>query len=120
MGIVKSSRPGISLEAVAWGALLVWWGVTELVPGLPKGTGAVGVGLILLGVNAVRRLSGAPILVFSTILGALALVWGGLDLAASLLSLPFEMPTFAILLIVLGAMLLGRELVRNRTAEGGY
>jgi len=114
METVKSSKLNISLEAVAWGALLVWWGVTELLPGLPKGTGAFGVGLILLGVNAVRRLSGAPISVFSTILGVLALLWGGLDLAASLLSLPFEMPTVAILLIVLGAMLLGRELVRSK------
>ena len=116
METVKSSKLNISLEAVAWGALLVWWGVTELIPGLPKGTGALGVGLILLGVNAVRRLSGAPISVFSTILGVLALLWGGLDLAASLLSLPFEMPTVAILLIVLGAMLLGRELVRSKKA----
>jgi len=114
METVKSSKLNISLEAVAWGALLVWWGVTELLPGFPKGTGAFGVGLILLGVNAVRRLSGAPISVFSTILGVLALLWGGLDLAASLLSLPFEMPTVAILLIVLGAMLLGRELVRSK------
>ncbi len=113
---VKSSKLRISLEAVAWGALLVWWGVTELIPGLPKGTGAVGVGLILLSVNAVRWLRGTPVSVFSTILGVLVLVWGGLDLAASLLRLPFEMPTFAILLIVLGALLLGRELVRNKTA----
>ena len=113
METVKSSKLNISLEAVAWGALLVWWGVTELVAGLPKGMGALGVGLILLGVNAARRLSGAPISVFSTFLGVLALVWGGLDLVASVLNLPFEMPTFAILLIVLGAMLLGRELVRK-------
>lgn len=116
METVKSSKLSVSLEAVAWGALLVWWGVTVLVPGLPQGIGAIGVGLILLGVNAVRWLTGAPIRVFSTILGVLALVWGGLDLAASLLSLPFEMPTFAILLIVLGAMLLGQALVRTKTA----
>ena len=48
-------------------------------------------------------------------LGILVVVWGGLDLAGSLLRLSFEMPTFAILLIVLGVMLLGRELVRNKT-----
>ena len=113
MEIVDSAELSKRLEVVAWGALLVWWGITELVPGLPKGMGALGVGLILLGVNAERRLSGAPISVFSTFLGVLALVWGGLDLAASVLNLPFEMPTFAILLIVLGAMLLGRELVRK-------
>jgi hypothetical protein len=52
-----------------------------------------------------RSLNGVPIRVWSTILGILALVWGVLDLAGSLLRLPFEMPTFAILLVVLGSIL---------------
>jgi hypothetical protein len=37
------------------------------------------------------------------------------DLVGSLLRPSFEMPTFAILLVVLGVMLIGRELIRNRT-----
>jgi hypothetical protein len=103
-----------NFEAIAWGALLVWWGITELVPSLPDGTGAIGIGLILIGVNVARSLSGVPISRFSTTLGILALVWGGLELAAAPLSLPFEIPVFAILLIVLGAIILVPELAGNR------
>lgn len=104
-----------NLEAIAWGTLFIWWGITELVSALPDGTGAIGVGLILLGLNAVRSLNGIPTSGFSTTLGILALVWGGLELAGSVLSLPFELPVFAILLITLGLLLLGREILRSRT-----
>lgn len=104
-----------NLEAIAWGTLFIWWGITELVSVLPDGTGAIGVGLILLGLNAVRSLNGIPTSGFSTTLGILALVWGGLELAGSVLSLPFELPVFAILLITLGLLLLGREILRSRT-----
>jgi hypothetical protein len=100
-----------NFEAIAWGALLIWWGITELVQNLPDGTGATGIGLILLGVNAARSLSGIPINGFSTTLGVVALVWGGLELAGAVLSLPFELPVFAILLIALGVLLLGREIL---------
>lgn len=103
-----------NLEAIAWGTLFIWWGITELVSVLPDGTGAIGVGLILLGLNAVRSLNGIPTSGFSTTLGILALVWGGLELAGSVLSLPFELPVFAILLITLGLLLLGREILRSR------
>ena len=112
---IKSSKLNETLEAVAWGVLLVWWGVTEMFDALPNGTGAIGVGLILLGLNAARSLKGIPIRMWSTMLGILALVWGGVDLVGSLLRPSFEMPTFAILLVVLGVMLIGRELIRNRT-----
>ena len=30
-----------NLEAIAWGALFILWGFTELFPSLPKGTGAI-------------------------------------------------------------------------------
>jgi hypothetical protein len=103
-----------NFEAIAWGALFIWWGITELVPSLPDGTGAIGIGLILIGVNAARLLNGIPISRFSMTLGILALVWGGLKLVGVLLSLPFDIPVFAILLIVLGVILLGRALAENR------
>jgi len=114
METVGASKLNETLEAVAWGALLMWWGVTELFSFLPNGTGAIGVGLILLGLNVIRSLNGFSTRAWTTMFGILALVWGGLDLAGSLLRLSFEMPTFAILLIVLGAMVLGRGLLRNR------
>ena len=103
-----------NFEAIAWGALLIWWGVTELFVSLPEGAGLLGIGVILLGVNAARMLSGMRANGFSTTLGILALVWGGLELAGAVLHLPFELPVFAILLITLGVLLLGREIFRSR------
>ncbi len=97
-------------EQLAWGAIFIWWGITELFHSLPDGTGALGLGLILIGLNVARSLNGIPVSGFSITLGILALVWGGLELAGALLSLPFELPVFAILLIVLGAIVLVREL----------
>lgn len=99
-----------NFEAIAWGALLIWWGITELFTSLPDGTGALGIGLILVGVNVARSLNGLAISRFSMTLGILALVWAGLELVGVLLSLPFEIPIFAILLIVLGAIILAPAL----------
>jgi len=103
-----------NLEAMAWGALFIWWGITELFPFLPHGTGAIGIGLIWLGLNAARALKGVPTSGLTTTLGVLALVLGGLELASSVMHLSFELPVFAILLIVLGVILLARELIANK------
>ncbi len=106
-------------DAIAWGAFFILWGITELFPSLPNGTGAFGIGLILLGLNAARHLSGLSISPFTITVGILALVWGGLDLAGVLLSLPFEIPVFAILLVVLGVIVLARQISANRNPMGG-
>lgn len=102
-----------NFEAIAWGALLIWWGITELIPSLPDGSGAIGIGLILIGVNIARLASGVPVSRFSMTLGILALVWGGLELVGVLLNLPFEIPVFAIFLIVLGMILLGGVILQK-------
>ena len=93
---------------LAWGAIFVWWGITEMFNFLPKGTGALGLGLILIGLNAVRSLKGVPTNGFSVTVGILALVLGVLELAGFFLALPFEIPVFAVLLIVLGLIVLAR------------
>ncbi len=103
-----------NLETYAWAAFFVWWGVTELFKFLPAGTGAVGFGLILIGLNAARSLNGIPTSGLTITLGILALVLGGLELAGFFLNLPFELPVFAILLIVLGVIVLTRELVGQK------
>ena len=103
-----------TLETYAWATFFVWWGITELFKFLPAGTGAVGFGLILIGLNVARSLNGIPTSGFTITLGILALVLGGLELAGFLLSLPFELPVFAILLIVLGVIVLAREMIGNR------
>ena len=104
-------------DAIGWGALFIWWGITELFQFIPKGSGAIGIGLILLSVNAARTRSGNPSSSFSTTLGILALVWGGLEFAASVLILRFEMPIFAILLIVLGGVILAHELCGSKLSN---
>lgn len=100
-------------QMIAWGLVFIWWGIAELFK-FPDGVALVGIGLILLGLNVARSLNGIPTNGFSITLGILALVWGGLELAGSVLLLPFELPVFAILLIVLGVILLARELQRVR------
>jgi hypothetical protein len=105
-----------NLDGIAWGAFFVWWGITELFPGLPKGTGAIGIGLILIGLNAARSWAGIPASTFTTVLGIVALAWGGFELASPALHLTFEFPLFAILLIVFGVFLAGSGLVRRSAA----
>lgn len=97
-------------EAIGWGSFFVWWGVTELFQSIPDGIGAIGIGLILLGLNAARSRYGIRTSGFTTTLGILAIVLGGLQLAQLVLDIPFELPVFGILLIVLGMIILGREL----------
>lgn len=102
------------LDTTAWGAFFIWWGITALFGFLPEGVGALGLGVILLGLNAARSLNGIPASGFTVTFGILALVLGGLELAASILSLPFDLPIFPILLIVLGLIVLARELAFSR------
>jgi hypothetical protein len=104
-------------ETIAWGILFLWWGFTELVHFLPEGSGLIGIGLILLGLNAARKLNGLAVSDFTLTIGILALVWGALELAGTPLSLPFELPVFAILLFVLGGIILVRETKANRDSS---
>jgi hypothetical protein len=94
------------IESIGWGMVFLWWGVTELLGFLPRGTGAAGLGLILLGLNVARSRYSLPVNGLTTTLGILALVLGGLELAGPLLHLPFELPVLAIVLIVLGVIII--------------
>ena len=106
-------------ETVAWGLLLVWWGLRwSLLASLPNGVGLLGTGVILLGLNAVRSLNGIPARNITTILALLALAYGGLSLAREILNLPFEIPVFEILLITFGAFLLVRAFKKPETQVG--
>jgi len=98
-----SIRKNRSIDGLAWGALFIWWGLTLLIQ-FPAGIGLIGVGLILLGANAARYFQGIPLSGFTSTIGILALVWGGLELAGTVL--PLSLPVFPILLIVLGLLVL--------------
>ena len=106
----NTRKSNYDFEVIAWGAFFILWGITEAFKSLPNGTGAVGLGLILIGLNAARSWAGRPTSSFTTTFGILAFLLGGLELARPLLHLSFELPIFAILLITLGAILLVREL----------
>lgn len=101
-------------ETIAWGAFFIVWGLTSLLKFLPDGMGTIAIGLILLGLNAARHSSQIPTSGFTITLGVIALVLGGFDVLRATLRLPFELPVFAILLIVLGVVLLGRELFNRK------
>ena len=98
----NTRKSNFDLEAIAWGAFFILWGITELLPSLPEGAGAIGIGVILVGLNLARSWKGQPASGFTTTLGILALLLGGVELARSLLNLSFELPIFAILLLALG------------------
>ncbi len=104
-----------NFEVIAWGAIFIWWGFIELVKNLPNGTGLIGIGIILLGLNAARYFSRLPMNSFTTVCGILVLLWGVLELAGVLISLPFQIPVFAILLIVLGVIILAPALTGSRS-----
>jgi len=93
------------------GALLIWWGIVMMIHPLTIGMGAIGTGLILLGVNAARLLKGIPTKSATTAVGITALVWGSLD---TVFRPGFEL-SFAMMLIVIGAVTLASLLARPRT-----
>jgi hypothetical protein len=106
----NTRKSNFNLEVIAWGAFFILWGITELFTSLPKGIGAIGIGVILIGLNLARSWKGQPTSGFTTTFGMLALLLGGLELARPLLHLSFELPIFAILLLALGLIVLVREL----------
>jgi len=104
-------RNGERLASLPWALLLIWWGVLEIFPGRPAGVGVLGVGLILLGVNAVRVLRGGALCRFSVVIGAVMLVLGALSLVQPILDLPFNLQTFPALLIACGVTMLALEVL---------
>lgn len=102
------------LETIAWGLFLIMLGGFMYVPEttLKKGAWSIGVGLIMIGLNAVRytykiRMSG-----FTTVLGILALVIGVLQVIGIM---AFE---GAVLLIILGAYLILKPWFEDRKLFG--
>ena len=78
--------------------LLIWWGIVMIVHPLTIGMGAIGTGLILLGVNAARLLKRIPTKLTTTVIGSMAILWGSLDVVFH----PRLEVSFALMLIVIG------------------
>lgn len=105
-------------EMFAWGIFFLWWGFVEF-KFLPHGAGDFGIGLILLGLNAMRSFKSIPTSGWTTALGIIMLMDGTLELAGRAFNLPFKLPLFAAMLIVLGTILLASELSRIRKSNLG-
>jgi hypothetical protein len=90
------------LEAMGWGLFLIMLGGFALVPNemVPKGLWSIGIGVIMLGLNAARYLLHIKMSGFTTVLGIIALISGGLELLGR------NNLGGAILLIILGLYLL--------------
>lgn len=90
------------MEAVAWGLFLIMLGGFALVPDetIPKGVWSIGVGVIMLGLNAARYYYQIKMSGFTTFLGILSLL-GGIAELLGMTSLDG-----ALLLIILGAYLI--------------
>jgi len=94
------------LERIGWALFLIMIAGIALVPDerIPKGTWPIGVGLIMLGLNAARYLNGIKMSGFTIVLGILALGSGLGDF------LGVDLPLFPILLILIGANIILRPL----------
>jgi hypothetical protein len=94
------------LEMIGWGCFLIMLGGFILVPGdiIARGVWSLGVGVIMLGLNAARYFNGIKMSGFTTFLGVISLIGGVLQLVG------LEEIEGAFLLIILGLALLGRPL----------
>jgi hypothetical protein len=90
------------LESIGWGLFLVMIGGIGLVPEttVPNGLWSIGVGLIMLGLNAARFYNGIRMSGFTLVLGVVALLTGIGDMAG------LDLPVFPIILILIGANIL--------------
>ena len=90
------------LETMFWGLFLIMLGGWALIPEetIPKGAWSIGVGLLMLGLNATRYFSGIRMSGFTTVLGILALIGGVGDM------LGWADLNGAFLLIILGVYLI--------------
>ena len=90
------------LEGIAWGLFLIMIGGQAFVPDhiVADGLWAIGVGVILLGLNATRYYYNIRMSGFTTVLGIIALFTGVGELFG------YDLPVLAILLILLGVNLI--------------
>ena len=102
------------LEAAAWGLFLIMVGGFMFVPQnqIPQGLWSIGIGVIMLGLNAARYFYGIRMSGFTTFLGILSLLGGSLELIG-VTSLQG-----ALLLIILGAWLIFKPWFDKRQLFG--
>jgi hypothetical protein len=108
---VQKSDLSKRLEAIGWALFLIMIGGIWLVPNerVPQGAWLIGAGLIMLGLNVARHLSGIKISGFSIVLGLLALILGVSGFLGA------RLPFFPILLILIGAGIVLKRLFEGKS-----
>jgi hypothetical protein len=97
-GTTEKHNLATDMDAVGWGVFFIWIGIVLLLK-IGTGVGLVGIGIILLGVQAARKYSGLKMERFWGVAGILFVVGG-------LLELSIKLPLMSILFIVAGLMIL--------------
>lgn len=102
------------LESIALGLFLIMLGGMAFVPKsqVHEAVWSIGVGLILLGLNAARFANKIRMSGFTTILGVIALITGVGQLVG------LELPGLAILLILLGAYIVLKPWIEDAKLFG--
>lgn len=106
------------LETIGWGMFLVMWGGSmfwnNLMPNteLPDGLWSIGVGLILLGLNAARYFNQIKMSGFTTVLGVISVIGGIVQLFG------VKGMEGAFLLIILGVYLVFKQWFDQRKLFG--
>ena len=101
------------LDEIGWGFLLITIGILWLMPDgqVPRGSGLIAVGLIMLGLNAARYSARIKMNGFTLVVGLLAVLAG----TATFLSV--DLPLFPIALIVVGVCLLLVPEIEDRSVS---
>ena len=99
------------LAVLFWALMFILAGVIWLLPAdlVRDGTWLVGIGVLLLGLNAARLLKGIPVRVLPTILGALALGAGLAEYGG------VRLPLIALTFIAIGASIILELFPARRT-----
>ena len=102
------------LESIGWGLFFIMLGGFMLIPEttISKGFWSVGLGVILLGLNAARYVNGIRMSGFTTFLGILSLIGGIVQL------LGWRSMDGAFFLIILGAYLILKPWFEERKLFG--
>ncbi|HSA96141.1 MAG TPA: hypothetical protein VLJ16_08825 [Acidobacteriota bacterium] len=107
-------RQGRRLDEIAWALVLIMTGALWLAPKamFPEGTWLAGLGLIVLALNAVRRIRGIDASGFGIAVGVVALAAGASRMAG------FDLPLVPVLMVVLGIVLVAKAAVASGKNEG--
>ena len=109
----ESKQRNRKYESIAWGLFFIWFGIVNLFKEMPPGTSALGIAVILLGLNLARYLTHIPIGGFTTVLGVGALALGASEFLRVVLKWEIELPVIPLLLIAIGVIWLMRGVTRK-------